>query len=209
MRTETVVRTLYQYSELSDEAKEKAREWYRDDGGDSFQWVAQDIIENAARMGELMGLNLNQRPVTLVSGKTRYDPAVYFDLGRGGGTSFEATYRYRKGAVKAIKAETNDVELIRIATELQKAQRKQFYKLYAVCSTSHRHSSLVVEVEHTDDRYRDVSDAAEDIKEALSDFAHWIYKNLCRVEEWVYSDEYAEEAIINNDYEFTEDGEAA
>lgn len=37
MRTETITRTLYQFDELSDEAKEKARDWYRE-GALDYDW---------------------------------------------------------------------------------------------------------------------------------------------------------------------------
>ena len=204
MKTKTI--NLYTFEELSDEAKDRARTWYRDDGGDSFQWQAESVLEDAATITELFGLDINNKPVLLMGGGTRYDPEVYYDLGRASYAAFVGTYRYKAGALKGVKAYAPlDTELHRIVEELQKAQKKQFYKLIAHC-TYHHYYGFQVEVEHADDNYRDITEAAEGITEALRDFASWIYKQLCRAEEWAYSDEYVDEGIIANEYTFTEDG---
>jgi len=213
MRTETVERALFKFEELSDEAKEKARDWWRE-GDDSFDFDAEYVYEDASRMGKLMGIDLDAKPVKLMSGKTRYDPCIYYSgfSSQGDGACFEGTYRYQKGGVKAIKAECNDPELIRIAEQLQKVQRQYFYKLRA--TASHRghyyHSGCMsVEVYHYDDDYRDLGSAEDDITQLLRDFADWIYNQLENAYEYRMSDEAVDETIIANEYEFTEDGERA
>jgi|SRR5579864_1148504 len=42
---------LYQFDELSESAKEKAREWFRDDGGLMAQWAFDNVIEDAKNIG--------------------------------------------------------------------------------------------------------------------------------------------------------------
>ena len=42
---------LYQFDELSDKAKEKAREWFRDDGGMMQQDCFDQTLEDAERIG--------------------------------------------------------------------------------------------------------------------------------------------------------------
>lgn len=49
MRQETTTRTLYQYDELSEKAKAKARDWYREDALDYEWW--DSIYEDAFRAG--------------------------------------------------------------------------------------------------------------------------------------------------------------
>lgn len=60
MRTETTTRTLYTFDELSDEAKEKALEAYRDINV-SFDWW-EFIYDNAEIIGlKIDGFDLNRR----------------------------------------------------------------------------------------------------------------------------------------------------
>lgn len=60
MRTETIVRTLYQFDELSEQAKEKAREWYRE-GALDYEWY-DCIYDDAARVGlKITAFDLDRR----------------------------------------------------------------------------------------------------------------------------------------------------
>lgn len=211
MRTETIERTLFKFEELSDEAKEVARDWWRQ-CDDDFGFDVEYVYEDASRMGKLMGIDLDTKPVKLMGGGTRYDPCIWYSgfYSRGDGACFEGSYRYQKGGVKAIKAECNDPELIRIATELQDVQRRHFYKIRA--KTSHRghyyHSGCMpVDVYHSDDDYRDIGSAEDDITQLLRDFADWIYEQLENAYEYRMSDEAVDESIIANEYEFNEEGE--
>lgn len=69
-RTETIEKTVYTFDELSDKAKETARQWFRySSDGDSF-W-AESVIEDAAQCGEIIGINMRTRAVKLMGGGTR------------------------------------------------------------------------------------------------------------------------------------------
>lgn len=204
-------RLVYKYEELSDSAKEVARDWYRSFVfEDSHDWKC--IYEDAAQAAELFGLDILDRPVKLMNGKTRYEPSIYFSgfWSQGDGACFEGTYRYKKGALKAVMAEwPKDTELHRIVSGMQEVQSKHFYKL--VASTKHTgryyHAGYMsVYVEHYDDPYRDIGGAEEDIRQLLRDFADWIYNCLEEQYNWLQSDEVVEESLINNEYEFYEDG---
>lgn len=50
MRTETIVRTLYKFDELSEPAKEKAREWYRQ-AAMEMSWAWEQIQEDSKQIG--------------------------------------------------------------------------------------------------------------------------------------------------------------
>ena len=123
---------------------------------------------------------------------------------------FEGTYHYKPGALKAIKAEApQDEELQRIARELQAVQARHFYKLTASMSHSghYSHSGCMdVSVEHSEDPYRDIGDAEDDIRQLMRDFADWIYAQLEKEYNYQTSDEVVEEAILANEYTFDEDG---
>lgn len=204
----------YTFAELSEQAKEKARDWWR--SGFEFYWHAETVIDDAADIAELFGLDIRQRRVDTPNHPTHkwgYAPSVYYSgfWSQGDGACFQGVYRYKKGALAAVKAYApQDTELHRIVAALQSAQRKAFYKLGA--TTKHRghyyHSGCMdVDVCHVKDSWRDISSAEDDVKEALRDFADWIYRNLEREHEYQNSDEVVDDTLVANDYRFTEEGE--
>lgn len=203
--------TVFEYDELSDEAKQKAREWYADlVFSDSCDW--EFVYEDAERCAAILGIDIDQRSFKTMGGGTGSEPRIYFSgfCSQGDGACFEGTYRYAKGATKKIREHApQDRELHRIADTLQAVQSRHFYKLEA--SMTHRgrysHSGCMsVSVEHRDDRYRDIGDAEDDITQLMRDFADWIYSRLEDEHDYQTSDEAVEEAIRANQYTFDEDG---
>ena len=190
----TISTTVYGYDELSPEAQEKARDWFRSASeGDNF--YSEYVIEDAKTIGALMGITIDE---------------VYWSgfWSQGSGACFIGSYRYAKGAIKAVKAYApQDAELHRIAEALQYIQRKNFYALIArVAHRGHyRHSGCMsVDVENSSDKYRATPE--DDVTELMRDFADWIYKQLEVAYEWENSDESVSENIRRNEYTFTESG---
>lgn len=205
---------VFQYDELDDRAKERAREWYsRHVFEDSCDW--EFVYDDAVRVAEILGIEIEPCYVPLMNGKSRKTPTIYFSgfWSHGDGACFEGTYRYAKGATKKIREYApQDKELHRIADELQAVQRKHFYHLIASMNhTGHYCHSwcMSVEVEHNEDRYRDIGDAEDDIRQLMRDFADWIYDRLESEYDYQTSDEAVEEAIRANEYEFDEEGARA
>lgn len=211
--------TVYSFDELSDRAKERARDWYREAMSEDFNDTSADcVIEDAARMADLMGINMRTRTVRTMGGSTRQEPQVYWSgfSSQGDGACFVGDYHYRKGSAKAIAAEApaaacdQNKELNRIACELSDLQRRHFYRISADVSHSGRYSH-----EHSTDIsvYIDGNDADSDLQEAITellrDFMRWIYRQLER--EWDYqnSDAAVDDSITANDYTFDEDGRRA
>ncbi len=205
----TVEKTLYKYEELSDRAKQKARECYLEGGLDYSWW--EYSYEDFARVAEILGITLSQKSVPLMSGKCRYEPEIYFSgfYHQGSGSSFCGTYGYAKGAVARIKKYApQDEELHRIAQGLQDVQRRHFYRLTADI-TSVRDHYIRVEVGDSENPYRDIGDAEDDVRELMNDFNGWMFKCLQGEYEYLTSDEAVEESIIANEYEFDEEGNPA
>lgn len=208
----TVLKEVFKFDELDESAKDKAREWFRHGVfSESHDW--EFIFEDAARMGDLMGIDIRTRPVKLMNGSSRYDPCIYFSgfSSQGDGACFEGSYRYAKGGAAAVAKECGgtDAELIRIAQGLQDVQRRHFYRLSATCE--HRghycHSGCMdVEVYDYEDIYRDIGDAEEEIRQLLRDFADWIYNQLEEEHDYQSSDEVVDEMLLINEYEFNVDG---
>jgi hypothetical protein len=208
----TIEKTIFKFEELSDTAKETARNWYREcSAGDNY--FSESVIEDAATIAALMGIDLRQRAVKLMGGGTRYEPSIYWCgfWSQGDGASFEASYAYKRGSVAAVKAYApKDTELHRIALELQNAQKRYLYKLNARVSQSGRYAhshTMQFDIEHDADSYRDLATETVDaIEQAFRDFADWIYRQLETEYEYQNSNESVDETIRANEYEFSENG---
>ena len=202
----TIETKVYKYEELSDSAQEKARDWYRQDGLDYSWW--EYSYEDFARVAEILGITLSEKPVPLMNGKCRYEPEIYFTgfYSQGSGSAFCGTYGYAKGAVAKIKKYApQDEELHRIAQGLQDVQRRHFYRLTADI-TSIRDHCIRIEVEDSENPYRDIGDAEDAVRDLMNDFNDWMFKCLQDEYEYLTSDEAVEESIVANEYEFDEYG---
>lgn len=191
----TIATTVFNFSELSDAAKESARDWYR--RGAEFD--AEHTIDDAKQCASIIGISADQ---------------VYFSgfSSQGDGAQFTGSYEYEKGSAKAIRAHAPlDTELHRIADRLADVQKLYFYGISAHV-TSHGHYSheyctdIDVRVDSATNRDLD-DDTIETVKELLRDYMRWIYSNLNN--EWDYhnSDKAVDENIGVNEYTFTETGE--
>lgn len=193
--------TLYYFAELDDDAKEKARDWYRD-GALDYEWwdcTYDDAIQCAA----ILGIRIDK---------------IYFSgfSSQGDGACFEGTYEYAKGSAKAIRAHApQDCDLGSIADRLQELQRSWFYGLSAsVRQRGHYMHELCTAIDVYDDREtcnwsRDMTEAEQDLKDLLREFMQWIYSQLEKEYEYLMSDESVDEMIDCNEYEFNEDGSRA
>lgn len=195
---------VYQYSELSESAQSKARDWYRDcmDNSD----YSEGVIDDALQVAAILGIEIATRPVRLMSGGTRQDPCVYWSgfSSQGDGACFEGWYSYKKGSCKAIRDYApQDKVLHDIADQLQAWQKVNFYRLQA--KMQHRghyyHSGCMkVDVHDHENEWRDVP--ADGIADQMRAFADWIYRNLEKEYEYQTSDE----RLAESEYEFTVDG---
>jgi hypothetical protein len=91
----TIQTTVYRFSELSEEAKEKSIETNRDiNCGDSF-W-SECVIEDAKEQAKTIGIDIDH---------------IYYSgfSSQGDGACFDGRYLYKAGAVKAMQAE-NETE---------------------------------------------------------------------------------------------------
>ena len=73
---ETICTIVYQFPELSDAAKEKARIWYRELGPHDDWWDA--VYEDFERVCDILGIRLKTTPVRLMGGGTRQRPCIWF-----------------------------------------------------------------------------------------------------------------------------------
>ena len=125
---ELICTTVYQFPELSDPAKDKARAWYRELGPHDDWWDA--VYEDFERVCEILGIRLKTRAVRLMGGGTRQIPCVWFSgfCSQGDGASYEGYLCHAKGSAKRIRDYApQDPTLHGIADRLQAVQRRNFY----------------------------------------------------------------------------------
>lgn len=196
MKTIATTINAYTFSELSDKAKDKARQYHADAYMSDGFWY-ECIIENAKEVGKILGFDIDK---------------IYFSgfWSQGDGAIWIGHYRYAKGSpAEVAKCTGNDSELIRIAEGLQDIQRRNFYQLTARISTSGRYShshTMRADVEDSSNPYRDVSDAEGDLLKLFQDFADWIYNNLLREYDHLTSDSAIAEDFDANEVLFTAEG---
>jgi hypothetical protein len=198
---------LYQFDELSDKAKEKARDWFR--SVDDFD-ANYEPAETAAK---LLGIEFGVRTISLMSGKTRQEVDIRYSgfSSQGDGASFTGTYSYRKGCSKAIRAEFGkDDELYRITDELTALQKKHGYKLHTTITQSgrdvHKYTMDTATIIDTPAQKEVEQRYAEGMLGLMRDFAQWIYDGLEEEYNYRQSDEAVDEDIRANEYDFREDG---
>ena len=129
-------KTVFNFDELSDQAKEKARQWWRD--CECTDHDTSCTYDDAVECGKILGIEIasrNQKCI-LIGSKPREwidrSPAIYYSgfWSQGDGACFEGSYSYAKGAAKKIRQyASSDTELHRIADELYELQRKNLGEL--------------------------------------------------------------------------------
>lgn len=212
-RTETIVRTLYTFDELSDSAKEKAHDWWRECEAHDFD--PNCTYHDFENICEILGIELG----TLKNGQHGFtSPAIYWTgfWSQGDGASFEGRYAYKPGAAKAIREYApQDETLHDIADALQALQRPRFYRVGGDIRQGGYGGSYV----HDGTMHFDAVDAlswedfdaetSREFQELFRDLARWLYRQLEAEYEDRMSDESVDEAIRINEYEFLENGERA
>ena len=211
MRTVSV--EVFQFSELSEKAKEKARDSYRE--GFEFEPQYEDF-ETAA---VLLGIDLiEERPGRRAGTWHKANTIAYSGFcSQGDGASFTGSYSFKVGCSDAVRAEfPKDNTLHAIADSLTALHVRLRLidggKLEGkITQNDHRYShshtmDATAYDANGDEREIPVSDEFRDI---MRDFADWIYTSLEEQYDADTSDEYVSEIIGLNGYEFTEDGERA
>jgi len=208
---EIICTTVYQFPELSDKAKEKARSWYRELGPHDDWWDA--VYEDFIRVCDILGIRLKTSPVRLMGGGTRQKPCIWFSgfWSQGDGACFQGYLSHAKGSAARIRDHAPmDTTLHGIADRLQAVQRRNFYQLVAEASHRgryyHEYCMTVAVTRDSQTGQEPTSDSEDTVTEALRDLARWLYRQLEAEHDHLTSDDSMEDGIIANEYTFTAGG---
>lgn len=191
MRIETITRELYKFEELSEKAKQKAIDDFRQHN--IFEDEA--TLDDAKEIAKLMGITID---------KIFYSGFSY----QGDGACFEGTYSYNENSVKKLKEYAPvDLELHRIVEVLEDIQKHYGNCITATIRPKGRYynssyATICVNNEHDVIHNHD----EQQVIELLRDFMTWIYKQLEREYDYQNSDDHIKEILIANDCEFLKDG---
>jgi hypothetical protein len=206
---EIIETTVYRLDELAETAKDKARGWYRD-GAMSEDWY-HFVYEDFEAIAAMLGVELKTQAFRLYGGGTRQKPCIFFSgfWSQGDGACFEANYRYQPGAAKAVRLHApQDPELHEIVETLQSIQRRNFFQIIAdVTHRGHYYHEYAMDIVVNRDSPQAVTaEDEQEVAEALRDLARWLYRQLEREYDYQTSDATIDEAILANEYTFTEEG---
>lgn len=210
-------KTEFKFSELSDDAKEKARDAYRYGRDYPYDEWWDAVYEDAVRMGGMLGITITTRKRKTTRGHEYQETGISFSgfSSQGDGASFKGNYRFKEDAIEQITKECNDGELLRIASELtllQVTRRLQGHEPVQAAisaSGSYCHSGTMnIELDAWDDDRSDdnevYTEAEVTVTQLMKDFADWIYKRLEEENDYLMSDDVVDQAL--DDDLFDEDG---
>jgi hypothetical protein len=191
MTTKTV--NLYQFAELSDEAKEKAREWFRrsNDDDDDWEYMKDDFTEMMA----VFGFDVHD---TYYSGF----------WSQGDGASFTGSWYYKAGWRKAfLSAYPTESKYLGYMDAIAQAAKDNFYQVSASIShRGHYQHSGCMSIDVRTDKEKFAGDTEDTIMDNFRYIADTFYNALESAYDWRNADEQVDESIIMNAYTFTIEG---
>lgn len=210
-----IERTVYKFSELSDKAKEAAREKERSTERHDDWWDA--VYEDAVTCADLLGISIDERTERTSKGRVYKNTCIFFSgfWSQGDGASFTGHYSSAPNIVERISEHAPlDTELRSIAeglTLLQVTTRlKNGGTLNGIITTSGRYShsgTMECSATYIDPNGNDsepTEEVTKDLLVLMRRFADWIYSQLEEDDEYLSSNECIDERLADD--EFDEDG---
>ncbi|MBQ3569564.1 MAG: hypothetical protein IJA20_02700 [Methanocorpusculum sp.] len=203
---------LYQYGELSEEAKERAREWFLSDYPEYGWW--EFVYEDVDVLARNISLIIKPHTSRNMRGETIAKPGFNFDLDRQeliyqGYYVYDKTWKdkcrheYSKDVFKRDSALS---KFLRAWEEKILALQKPAF--YGITIDVDCQRSINIDVHNVYDR--EITDTQlRQVEELIELFNDHVLDMLQREYDYITSEAYAEEMIIANAYEFTEDGTIA
>ena len=207
-----ITTTVYTLDELScPSAREKARDWYRVHHSDS-NWY-ENVYEDFRAVCGIFGIDLRQRVFRLSNGRFMEEPCIWFSgfCSQGDGACFEGRWHWQSATARRLREYApQDHELHRIADALQAVQKRNFWQLQAEISHRgrycHPYSMDITVTRNSPTGQVMTTDAEAAVSEALRDLAFWLYRQLENEYDRLTSDAAVDEALLINEYTFTEAG---
>ena len=188
---QTKIINIYEITELEGTARQRALDWLRE--GLNYEWY-DSVFEDAKKCASILGIEIGD---------------IYFSMDDG--ACFNGRFSYAKGWKKALKAYAPiDAELLRIGQELQKIQKPFLYQIGGTVGSNGRYHTTICGSADINGRFADVPDSTiDDLSQAFTDFASWIYRTLEKEYDWLMSEDQLIETAKANGYAFDSEGRIA
>ncbi len=217
MPTVDVEKEVYTFSELSDEAKQRARDTYKEAEGEEFGAFGE-LLESAETAAKLLGLEFNTTEVSLHGGKTRQKPDIAYSgfWSQGDGLSFSGSYKFIPGCSDKVREEFGTDTVIHGIADRLTALHCTLRLLKGEWLTgtitrdkcAHYVHKMTMDATATDKDGEEMDETiCKDFLELMRDFADWIYNGLEEEYNYRTSDESADQYLMDSDDEFDEDGD--
>lgn len=184
----TIIKTeVFQFDELSDAGKEKARQWWRDASTGDNYYSEPTIEEVKGAIGKALGFDVQE---------------VYWSgfSSQGDGACFIGTWRAADVNAKALQQYAPvDKELAQIRKAMRafaRAHRNNTANITQI--DRHYCHPYTVAIEADQD--------SEQLAEIARDFMRWIYRQIEQEYEYQYYGEGVDDTIRANEYTFTAEG---
>ncbi len=191
--------TVYQYDELSEKAKEKARTWYSEGAFNDATW-AEYTVNDFVEVAKRLNIDISERTFRAIGGQEKSEPKVSWD-NFPWRLAFEGSWTAAGFDPKKVTEwAPQDEKLKEIAAQLQTIVERAGPDVQVKCGVSR---DCWPEIEMVSGEL----DSTAEVEEPLKELCRWGAANL--ESEWEYqnSREQIEESIRANEYEFTADGE--
>lgn len=194
------------FAELSEKAKDKAREAYTSRDYPYDDWW-DSTFEDFAQICTILGIDLTTHTVKFMNGKTHEEPHIYFSgfYSQGDGASFGGRYIFAPTASASIREYCSDKELHRIADELtamQLTQRLLGLEFFTANISTRHGSNLGIEI--SDWGIDEIGEPDEQqFLDLMNDLAAWLYKTLETENDYLYSDECVDQYLIDETFDET------
>ena len=184
--------TVYDFDDLSDKAKARARDWYRDAQGHDLSWADQ-VLEDAQEMGKVLGITITP------------DTWAWAIDTQGAGANFAGRWARQEDAPQAIReAASQDAVLHGIADALAAAG----VDALTIRQSGRACHEYATTIDHEPESELDEAPIGqvEAGRLALHQFMRWVHDQLDQHWNYMQSDEYVDESIRANEYRFAENG---
>ncbi|OLT01524.1 antitoxin of toxin-antitoxin stability system, partial [Escherichia coli] len=146
-------------------------------------------------------------------GRFMEEPCIWFSgfCSQGDGACFEGRWHWQSATARRVGVYApQDRELHRIADALQAVQKRNFWQLQAEIHHRgrycHPYCMDITVTRNSPTGQAMTTDAEAAVSEALRDLAFWLYRQLENEYDWLTSDAAVDEALLINEYTFTEAG---
>lgn len=206
----TITKTVYKFSELSESAKHKAIERYRDSNagsGDNF-WSEHLLETEFPTIASGLGW-------TIAKPKGRSGLAIYWSgfWSQGDGLAFEGVWRAADIdtlALRKVYAVNKRSKAYQHLTPVERHHADELHSLidrYAAIKKAGRTAYADATTRRGNRGTVSATSREEEHQDLYDDLCHYFYKQLEREYEYQTSDESIAETLEANEYEFDEEGE--